>query len=34
LKGAKQFFSMEGASSKIRFTTKTGITFLLKPPAM
>lgn len=30
LKGAKQFFTMDGASSKIRFTTKTGITFFIK----
>jgi hypothetical protein len=30
LKGAKQFFSMDGASSKIRFTTKTNITFFIK----
>lgn len=30
LKGAKQFFSMENTSSKIRFTAKPGITFFIK----
>jgi hypothetical protein len=30
LKGAKQFFSMDGPSSKVRFTTKTNITFFIK----
>jgi len=30
LKGAKEFFSMEGFSSKIRFTTKNNITFIIK----
>lgn len=30
LKGAKQFFSMEDASSKARFTAKSNITFMIK----
>jgi hypothetical protein len=30
LKGAKQYLSMDGASSKIRFTAKSGITFIIK----
>src|SRR5215212_8530571 len=30
LKGAKQFLTMDGASSKIRFTSKAGISFLIK----
>src|SRR5438105_767709 len=30
LKGAKQFFSMDGPSSKIRFTTKSNISFFIK----
>jgi hypothetical protein len=30
LKGAKQFFSMNDPSSKVRFTAKTGIVFLIR----
>jgi hypothetical protein len=30
LKGAKQFFSMDGSSSKIRFIAKANITFFIK----
>jgi hypothetical protein len=30
LKGAKQYLTIDGASSKVRFTAKSGITFLIK----